>query len=250
MPKLKNSKRIYAAHRKNQREKILEVAEELFIQKGIEPITIANIAAASRLTRATIYKYFHNRKEIAFEIFKAIISGWHERDKREVWPDAGNGYQRIERFLTSFCNYLLRFPKETRFVAEFNYLYAREWPSRQVLKTLRQSLNEDIQFVIDSVRQGIADGSLRQDLDPYLTMATIFNLNSGLLGRLGQMGSKLQEEYSLSADKIFKEIYRIFINGIKAHPDSHKGKANGRRGGVSTRQVRSGRLNWSGHGQR
>jgi AcrR family transcriptional regulator len=220
MRKQNNRKNIYAAHRKNQREKILEVAEELFIEKGIEPVTIADIAAASRLTRATIYKYFANRKEIAFEIFKTIISGWHERDKREVWSHPGNGYQRIEKFLTSFCDYLLQFPKETRFVAEFNYLYAKEWPTSQVLETLQQSLNEDRHLVVKSVRQGIADGSLRPDLDPALMVAAIYNLNSSLLGRLGQMGIKLQEEYGISAERIFNEIYRIFINGIKAHSGS------------------------------
>jgi AcrR family transcriptional regulator len=49
---------IYANHRENQREWILEVAENLFIEKGIEKVTIADIATASRLTRATLYRYF------------------------------------------------------------------------------------------------------------------------------------------------------------------------------------------------
>jgi AcrR family transcriptional regulator len=126
------------------------VAEELFIEKGIEPVTIADIATASRLTRATIYKYFANRKEIAFEICKTVISGWHERHKREVWIHPGSGYQRIEKFLTSFCDSVLRFPKETRFVAGLNHLYAKEWPSSQVLEALRQVLSEDRNCLSDA----------------------------------------------------------------------------------------------------
>jgi AcrR family transcriptional regulator len=78
MAQKKENKGIYSAHRKSQRERILVVAQELFIEKNIEPVTIADIAAASHLTRATIYKYFPNLKAIAFEIFKAIIAGWHE----------------------------------------------------------------------------------------------------------------------------------------------------------------------------
>jgi AcrR family transcriptional regulator len=243
MIKQKKRKNIYTAHRQNQREKILEVAEELFIEKGIEPVTIADIAAASRLTRATIYKYFANRKEIAFEIFKTVLTGWHERHKREVWVHPGNGYQKIEKFLTSFCDYVLQFPKETRFVAEFNHLYAKQWPSSQVLEALRQILSEDRALLIKCIRQGVMDGSLQPDLDPDLTLAAIYNFNSSLLIRLGQMGAKLQEEYGIGADKIIGEIFRIFLNGIKANAHSHKNKSDAKSnknssGNARTRNIR------------
>ena len=236
MAKKEVSKRIYSAHRKSQREKIVRVAQRLFIENGIEPVTVADIAAASRLTRATIYKYFPNRKSIAFEIFKTIISGWHERDNEDVWSYPGDGFQKLERFLTSFCDYLFRFPQEICFIAGFNYMYAREWPSRQVLKTLNQILSHDRKLVVECVRQGIADGSLRSDLDPDLTVASIYNLNSSLLGRLGQMGHKVQEEYDIAPGKIFREIYRVFIIGMKAkertgsitRPRRHKSQSNSR----------------------
>jgi len=218
MPKTNRSKRIYTSHRKNQRDKILEVAENLFIKKGIDPVTMADIASASRLTRATIYKYFDNRKEIAFEIFKTVISNWRDIAAAEELSHGGTGFQRIERFLTSFCEYLMANPRETRFIAEFNYLYAREWPARQVLHAL-ESLEDVRRIIVEYLRRGIQDGSLKSDLDPELTMAAIFNLNSSLVGRLGEMGKKLQDEYDLTAEKIFAEIYRIFINGIKAHPE-------------------------------
>jgi AcrR family transcriptional regulator len=220
MARQKRSKSVYVAHRKNQREKILEVAKQIFIERGIEPVTVADIATASRLTRATVYKYFANRKEIAFELFKIIISRWHERDKVEVWNQSGNGFQRLERSINSFCDDLLQFPEETRFVAEFNRVFAKE-----VLQVLRQSLREDSNLVIQCLRQGVADGSLQPDLNPNLVMASIYNLNASLLGRLGQMVKSDEEEYGETADKVMREIYRIFINGIKNNHDPGKEKS-------------------------
>jgi AcrR family transcriptional regulator len=223
MQKKNKSKRVYASHRKNQRDKILEVAENLFIKKGIDPVTIAEIASASRLTRATIYKYFDNRIEIAFEIFKTILSHWRDIAAAQVLSQRGTGFQRIEKFLTSFYDYLMTYPRETRFIAEFNYLYAREWPARQVLHAL-ESLEDVRRIIVEYLRQGIEDGSLKSDLNPELTMAAIFNLNSSLVGRLGEMGKKLQDEFDLTAEQIFAEIYRIFINGIKAHEEVAQAK--------------------------
>jgi AcrR family transcriptional regulator len=223
MKKTNKSKRVYASHRKNQREKILEVAENLFVKKDIAPVTMADIASASRLTRATIYKYFDNRKEIAFEIYKTIILRWRDIAALEELSRDGTGFQKIERFMTSFRDYLMRSPKETRFVAEFNHLYAREWPARQVLHALK-SLEDVRRMIVECVRQGIKDGSLKSDLDPELTMAAIFNLNSSLLVRIGEMGKKLQDEFDLTGEQILTEIYRIFINGIKAHPEDVQAK--------------------------
>ncbi len=238
----KKIKKLYTAHRRSQREKILEVAEALFIEKGIEPVTMADIAGSSRLTRATIYKYFPNRTKIAFEIYKTIISGWHERNKVEVWNCPGNGFQKVEKFLTSFCNYMLQSPKEIRFVAEFNYRYAKEWPSSQVLVTLQQSLGEDRNLMLKCIRQGISDGSLRQDLDAKLILAVLFNLNTSLLNRLGQMGGKLQDEFGINPDQIMNEIYRMFIDGIKGDSVSREKKVKARPRAVSSQKLKSSKI--------
>lgn len=57
------------------REKLIEVARQLFIRKGVENTTISDIANASDKGRRTIYTYFKNKKEI----YSAVIEG--ESDK-------------------------------------------------------------------------------------------------------------------------------------------------------------------------
>ena len=126
-------------------------------------------------------------------------------------------------------------------MAEFNHLYAKEWSPSQVLKALLPILREDRDQLIECIHQGITDGSLHPDLDPDLTMAAIYNFNSSLLVRLGQMGTKIQEEYGIGADKITSEIYRIFLNGIKTKPDSQKNKLKAKPRKNSSRKARTGK---------
>lgn len=206
----------YTNHRENQREGILEVAEDLFIQRGIEQVTIGEIAKVSRLTRATIYKYFSNKEEIAQEIFKIITKGWRDRNEREVWGFQGTGYDRLEKFITTFFNYLFQNPREAGFVAELNYLYAKEWSAEMFAETMLQNLREDRQFVLDSIKQGIKDGSLRKDMKPDLMLAVFFNFISGMISRLGEMGEKVEKEFGMSEQIIFTQIYRVFLDGLKA----------------------------------
>lgn len=46
------------------REKLIEVARQLFVRKGLENTTMNDIATASDKGRRTIYTYFKNKKEI------------------------------------------------------------------------------------------------------------------------------------------------------------------------------------------
>ena len=46
----------YHGHRGRQRERILRVAETLFLRDGIESVGINDIAAAANVTRATVYR--------------------------------------------------------------------------------------------------------------------------------------------------------------------------------------------------
>lgn len=51
------------------REKLIEVAKQLFIRNGVENTTIGDIANASDKGRRTIYTYFKNKKEL----YNAVI---------------------------------------------------------------------------------------------------------------------------------------------------------------------------------
>ena len=51
-----------------QRENILQAAETLFLRDGIENTTMIDIAKQAGITRATLYRYFPNRDEIAVVI--------------------------------------------------------------------------------------------------------------------------------------------------------------------------------------
>jgi AcrR family transcriptional regulator len=207
--------RTYDNHRQNQRDWILQAAEDLFIDRGIDPVTISDIATATRLTRVTIYKYFANKELIAQEIYRTTLRGWRERDEREVWPVPGNGFERLSHFMSNFFTYLVENPREARFVAEFNYLYAREWSAEMIVGILDEILGDTRRFVHDAIADGIADGSIRADLDPDLAVAAVFNFNSALIGRIGEMGTKVEDEYGLSSLAIFEQVWKVFVDGLR-----------------------------------
>ena len=61
------------------RQKLLEVARNLFAHKGLEATTMNDIAAASGRGRRTLYTYFRNKEEIYFAVIEEELERLSEK---------------------------------------------------------------------------------------------------------------------------------------------------------------------------
>ena len=226
--------RIYVNHREAQRDRILACARDLFTDRGIQGVTLSDIAVAAHLTRGTLYKYFTNKEDLAQAIFQATTRGWVERGERGVWSIPGTGFERVERFVVSHAGAMFRDPREARFVAEFNALYAREWPVERMAPILAETLGSQRLQLYESVRQGQTEGSLRDDIVPEALVAAIFNFVSGMMDRLGAMGPKIEGEYGIAAQTVCEQINRVFLDGLTRCDSAGNHRADSTQPGASS----------------
>jgi hypothetical protein len=70
--------------------------------------------------------------------------------------------------------------------------------------------------VTEVVRQGIADGSLRSDLNPTLTAAAIINMAVAMTVRLEAHRTSVTIEYGHTPEQIFAETCHLLLQGIRA----------------------------------
>ncbi len=80
------------------REKLIEVARQLFAHKGIENTTMSDIANASDKGRRTIYTYFKNKREI----YNAVIereSGHLVERLRGIVDSPDSATEKLMRFI-------------------------------------------------------------------------------------------------------------------------------------------------------
>lgn len=80
------------------RDKLIEVARQLFANKGVENTTMNDIAAASEKGRRTIYTYFKNKREI----YNAVVERQSERmveNLRKIASSTLEPVQKLEQYL-------------------------------------------------------------------------------------------------------------------------------------------------------
>ena len=61
------------------RQKLIEVARELFAHKGLESTTMNDIAAASGRGRRTLYTYFRSKEEIYYAVIEEELERLSEK---------------------------------------------------------------------------------------------------------------------------------------------------------------------------
>jgi len=211
----KSKRNTYHAHRLRQRRRILSAAGKLFDERGIDRTTMAEVISASELRASTIYEYFRNKDEIVWAILSEVFEETAAGAKKAV-EGATTGLARITALLEYMADELTENQARIRFLAQFDAMYARDWPAERLLMLEGQIHAQGFEVFRNLILEGIADGSLRRDLDPDLTMHAVMNAVIGAQRRLASLGTKVELEYGHPIDRLFRETIRIIVFGLRA----------------------------------
>ncbi|GAB4129803.1 MAG: hypothetical protein OHK0050_43880 [Roseiflexaceae bacterium] len=211
------ARRVYTAHREKQRRHILQVAQGLFDQHGIDRVAMADIIAGSGLMRSTIYQYFPNKEEIVWAIVAEELTDSAQSIHAVEQMAHRSAYEHIQHILEHFASELTTNPQRVRFMAQFDALYARDWSPERLLALEEQIFSAALgPSLVAIIQRGIADRSLRPDLDPELTMHSLLNTIIATQRRLAALGSRVEQEYGQPIERLFGEACRILLCGIRA----------------------------------
>ena len=187
------------------REKLIEVARQLFAHKGIENTTMNDIANASDKGRRTIYTYFKNKKEI----YNAVIEQESEQmvsQLREILQLNISPVEKLRRFLEIRFALISEFISQGESIKRFFGLDIKR--VEKIRKLASEKENEILRSIIDDgINQGFFDES----------QCKYFESLQFLIFQSTDMSYLEESVYILSTDKdrFTSDIIEFIINGLK-----------------------------------
>jgi AcrR family transcriptional regulator len=157
---------------KEQEQRILEVARNLFTQRGFSNVAMRDICRAANVTPPTVYYYFKNKEALFSAVVRKTITMSEFIDRLNAESQKAKDSESEVRAFTK--TYLSYFPKDRLNVG----LYVRR--STELLdsigrKTLQGELTR-IQSVLTSiVEKGIARGEFRKT-DPGMAAECLLGM--------------------------------------------------------------------------
>lgn len=187
------------------REKLIEVARQLFAHKGIENTTMNDIANASDKGRRTIYTYFKNKKEI----YNAVIEQESEQmvsQLREILQLNISPVEKLRRFLEIKFAIIDDFISQGESIKRFFGL-----DIKRVEKIRKLASEKEHEILSDIIDDGINQGFFDE------TQCKYFESLQFLIFQSTDMSYLEESVYILSTDKnrFTSDIIEFIINGLK-----------------------------------
>ncbi|MFZ3062278.1 MAG: TetR/AcrR family transcriptional regulator [Actinomycetota bacterium] len=196
--------------RGNKREAILDAAVKVFAKRGFYNTRVKDIATEIDVAEGTLYKYFPTKNDILFSLFKEKWSELTSDLRRKIEPlDDAN--EKMMLILTTIVDVF----KTNRDLAEL-FLIEIKQSSAFLNSPVVESMVDFLDLLEEILKEGIAKGVYRKDLDTKAARMMIFGAAQGVL-----LGWILKETipnrgkaFDYTIENAIKTIRDVFKSGI------------------------------------
>jgi len=168
--------------KRRQREKeqrrtaIIEAAEKLFYAKGFDRVTMDEIAEAVELSKGSLYVSFKNKDALFF----AIVARKHREyleQLRNSLKEPASGGEQIRRMIRCLVDFSKKHKEYNDMACTYGPLIWSRMDADDE-RALAENAMEYNLWLHDTIRRGMEDGSIRNDLDTamfgfYLSLISI-----------------------------------------------------------------------------
>jgi AcrR family transcriptional regulator len=176
----------YIAERRQEekdrrRVEIVEAAENLYRELGWDAVTMDSVAKRARLSRALVYVYFKDKRDLHFAIAVRAMETLRERFE-EASARAKSGLEKVEAIGRAYMAYGQEFPHYFDACARLE-LHAPEAgalsPQEGACVEAGRGVHE---VVVEALATGQRDGTIRADLgDLNVTSRVLWGFTHGLI---------------------------------------------------------------------
>jgi TetR/AcrR family transcriptional regulator len=201
--------------KQQRRQEIIEAAEKVFFSKGFENSTMDDIASEAELSKGTLYLYFKSKEEL-YRVFvlKAIVK-LHELFM-EFSSKQPNGLLKVKAIGEAYIKLYFDYP---------NYYRALMYDeSKTITKIINETEDDEIMKIkmetndifINTIKEGIEDGSIRKDLDPVKTSLILWGEVLGVLQLVTLKGDILFDHLNCSSEDLVSYFFEFTYKALQA----------------------------------
>lgn len=208
----------YHQHNQRQREMILLTARKLFVEQGIEAISLGAIANECGISRATIYRYFKNKDCLLWSIvhyqYQMLGSSLHEKlNQCSAKPTT---LVRYTIFFQQMMHTFQHSPEAFLFMGAFDSKYQAETASlfSSEYQCYFHSQDFKTKDTVKFLEEDFFDGSVRAELNPHAMAVSAVYLAFYTLVGICKDEKELSAKYSLKGADIVRVIFRQFLYSI------------------------------------
>lgn len=186
----------------NARERILDDAASLFAREGYDGTSLGDVAVSVGVTKAAIYHYYPNKKEIYEAIIVRTLEGLLSFVSSAI-AEAEDPEEAVTRFMSAHATYF-----EEHHDGFLTMLVGYGGMENVVMVAEAQKLRDDYETLLRNIiADGVADGSFRE-VNVHVT-------SRALLSMLNWMARWFKPGKGRTASSFAREYCELVLGGIR-----------------------------------
>lgn len=154
--------------KQERRNEILDVAEQIIAMKGIQGMTMDEVAKEADVATGTLYVYFKNKNSLCAAV-NLKISKQMRLMMEEKIESCKNACEKIRVTVATVIEFRDNCPDKWNAFKELLLIQFQDFSDDNVQNLLDED-RKMIQLMTDNYKQGINEGCIRSDLDIFPTI--------------------------------------------------------------------------------
>jgi TetR/AcrR family transcriptional regulator len=201
--------------KQQRRNDIIDAAEKKFFEKGLDGVSMDEIARELDLSKPTLYLYFKNKESLFLAVVMRGTVILRDMFKAAVEPET-IGVEKGKAFARAFFEYAKKYPDYYRLL-----MAARNRRFMGVIRSGKVEGSRDfgnlsmemLTLLLDAIKLGQKDGTVRKDLDPVETAVFMSMACEGAVHMTPEW-EMLLEMNMLTIDKYYEHSIDVLLHGI------------------------------------
>jgi AcrR family transcriptional regulator len=196
--------------REMRRNDIIDAAEKLFFSSGYENVTMDDIAKELEMSRAALYLTFKNKDDI-YAAIAIRASKIVSRMFREINQKERTGIEKI-RFVSS--TYYEFYRQHTGYYKAYYHTGMFDINGSPDLEELKGIRINSFRMVVEAVKEGIEDGTIREDIDPESATLIMLSMSNNALN-LSPVTRMYLDNYGLTQEKFYERTQEMMLRSVE-----------------------------------
>lgn len=207
----------YQKHSEKQFLFVLSVAEQLFVEHGIEKVKLMDIANECGIMRSTLYRYFNNKEEILWHIMRRNTMTFLQKLKEHFETTERTTYDRFRCFMDILYDGFICGTNSYLFIELFSEVYqnATSYNNNPLYNKVFEDEECQTGDMVRFLTQNFHDGSVREGLSPKKTAVAISYSAIMLTAGLYKQKKTLPLKYGVNADEALKISLNALLESIR-----------------------------------
>ncbi len=202
--------------KEQRRQAIVNAAEKIFFSKGYEKSTMDDVAAESELSKGTLYLYFKSKEEVYLAIIlrgmKLLRSMFEEAVSQKI-----NGLEKVREIGEAYTKFY--FEHHNYYDALMYYSLMEvdvfgDSPAGSELKAFLEN-KEVMTILVNALKEGIKDGTIRNDIDPEKAAIILWGQSSGILQLMTTKGHAMEHVFEFTREEILESYFNFTYNALR-----------------------------------